>query len=113
MLMGQTPLQQLLRLPIFVQHLREHRAEDPGISIAAFVVEHYFSGNPVDDDYDRDMQLPFRAHDVVLISSTVVPNQVELPLAPPSYDQKVYPLLPEKDLQPSYPFSVFQPPRFS
>lgn len=61
MLFTQTELYQLLKLPVFVAHYLEHRQEDPTISLKSFFVIHYLSGNPVDDDYDRDMQLPFKS----------------------------------------------------
>jgi hypothetical protein len=110
-LLAQTPLQQLLRLPVLVQHFQEHRTETPGISLSSFLILHYFSGHPKDADYDRDMQLPFRAQDVVLISSTVVPEPVEIDFAPPVGEPKPYPLLHVKALLPIYPFDIFQPPR--
>ena len=111
-LLAQTPLQQLLRLPVFIAHLKEHRAEDPSISFSAFIVLHYFSGNPKDADYDRDMQLPFRAQDVVLISSTVVlPGQVEMVFVSPAYKQRTYPLFHVTETLPNHSFDIFQPPR--
>ncbi len=112
LLLAQTPLQQVLRLPVFIEHFKEHRAEDPKLSLAAFIVLHYFSGNPKDDDYDRDMQLPFRAQDLVLISSTVVlPAQVEPDFTQPVFEPFVYPLLSEEAALPRHPFDIFQPPR--
>ena len=63
MLLSQTELHQILKFPVFVQHYFEHQAEDPNITLSQFIVLHYFSGNPVDDDYARDMQLPFKSND--------------------------------------------------
>ena len=114
MLLSQTPLQQVLRLPVFIEHFQEHRALNSHISLSAFVVLHYFSGNQKDADYDRDMQLPFRASDVVLISSTVVvPALVEPDFTLPISKEEQYPLLLAKDILPTTPFPVFQPPRYS
>jgi hypothetical protein len=112
LLLAQTPLQQLLRLPVFIEHFSEHRAESPGLSLSFFIVLHYFSGNPKDDDYDRDMQLPFRAHDVVMISGTIVlPAQVEPSLSTPIFERRVYPLMSERGPLPRHRFDIFQPPR--
>jgi hypothetical protein len=47
----------------------------------------------------------------VLISSTVVPEPVEIDFAPPVGEPKPYPLLHVKALLPIYPFDIFQPPR--
>ncbi len=61
-----TPLGQLLKLPVLVEHFAEHRRENPDISVFGFVVLHYFSGNVRDADYERDMQLPFKSVDLPL-----------------------------------------------
>jgi hypothetical protein len=53
-------LGELLKLPVFFAHLSEHRQENPELTISEFLVIHYASGNPIDEDYDRDMQLPFK-----------------------------------------------------
>ena len=112
MLLAQTPLQQVLRLPILIEHYYEHRSQNGGFSLSAFLVLHYFSGNPKYADYERDMQLPFRANDVVLISSTVVPPaQLEVDFTPPVYKEKTYPLLGADDLPPRHAVAIFQPPK--
>ena len=113
MLLAQTPMQQVLRLPILIEHFREHQAENGSISLADFLILHYFSGNPKDADYDRDMQLPFRANDVVLVSSVLLPAQVEVDFAPPAYEEKNYSIFCTTDLTPLHPFDIFQPPRLS
>lgn len=99
-------------MPVLIEHFREHRALNSGLSIGKFIVLHYFSGNPKDADYDRDMQLPFRAGDVILVSSTVVlPVQLELDFTPPAYGEKTYVLLGAEHLTPRHSASVFQPPK--
>lgn len=54
-------LHQLLKIPVLISHFIEHKKEDPNISLLSFLKMHY-QANPVKDkDYDRDMQLPFKA----------------------------------------------------
>lgn len=110
-LLAQTPVQQVLKLPILIEHFKEHRA-DKDISFLEFIKLHYFSGNPKDSDYDRDQQLPFRANDVILMSSTVVlPAQI-VPAAPPLlFREKTYVLLKPTGLPSLHSFDIWQPPR--
>ena len=56
-----TELHQLLKIPILVEHFIEHRQEDYKISFIDFLKIHYHSNPVKDKDYDRDMQLPFKA----------------------------------------------------
>jgi hypothetical protein len=113
MLLSQTPLQQVLRLPVLAIHYTEHKAENNHISFAAFMVLHYFSGHTKDKDYDRDMQLPFRSKEVVLINSTVVvPELVVADFTPPAYQEKPFCPFYSASLR-SFPLpDIWQPPRF-
>lgn len=111
-LLAQSPLQQLLRLPVLLEHFREHQAIGGGISFLDFIQLHYLSGNPKDDDYDRDNQLPFRADDVVLMGSMVdVPDNFEMDLLPAEYKEVSYPLIDCTQLSPSFASGIWQPPR--
>lgn len=53
-----TELGQFLKLPFLVQHFYQHRQQE-GLSLAAFLAEHYNSEHS-DDDLQDDMQLPFK-----------------------------------------------------
>jgi hypothetical protein len=102
----------MLKLPVLVQHFKEHRAENSNITFTEFIVLHYFSGNPKDKDYNRDQQLPFRTNDVVLLTSTVVvPGQVVFDFAPPPHNEVMYSLFYIKQLTPKHSFGVWQPPK--
>jgi hypothetical protein len=54
---------QLLKLPFLIQHYKEHKTEKKEITVLAFLKMHYFNGNPIDDDYEKDMKLPFKSHE--------------------------------------------------
>lgn len=110
--MAQTQLQQLLKLPVLVEHFLEHRAETADMSFTEFIVLHYFSGNPVDDDYDRDQQLPFRSNDVVMVSGIVLmPEQLIPDFTPPVYQSEYYSLLSVSHLSSRHSDGVWQPPK--
>jgi hypothetical protein len=53
----------ILRIPLLVQHFREHRQLDPSISFLSFIQLHYVGLIEVDEDYEQDRQLPFREAD--------------------------------------------------
>jgi hypothetical protein len=81
---SQTELHQLIKIPVFWQHLQEHRAENPSISLTDFIVLHYFSGDVRDADYDRDMQLPFKSHHsetCYQLSPSLLPTITTVPAA--------------------------------
>ncbi|MCF3107619.1 hypothetical protein LL912_02390 [Niabella sp. CC-SYL272] len=60
-LVSATEVSQLLKIPILVKHFVDHRQQDPGMTLWAFLKMHY--DHPVKDaDYQTDQQLPFVTH---------------------------------------------------
>ena len=60
MLWVQTPVNQLMKLSILVEHYFEHKDKNNEISVIDFLKMHYAKGDVKDADHDRDMQLPFK-----------------------------------------------------
>lgn len=59
-LCSSTEFVELLKMPILVQHFKEHKALEPEITFNNFIFDHYWSDVPhTDNDEDRDRQLPF------------------------------------------------------
>lgn len=112
--MGQTELHQLLKLPILVEHFREHRRLDAGITLLDFLKEHYQGHTVRDNDYQRDMQLPFKTTDCVTTISIVCEEPVAYEV-----DRVMAEVNKEFNLHPEYFPSrqaldnIFQPPRFA
>jgi hypothetical protein len=65
MVLTQTELHQLFKLPILVEHFKEHQALNRDITVLYFLKEHYICHTEIDNDYQRDMQLPFKTTDFV------------------------------------------------
>jgi hypothetical protein len=108
----QTPVQQFLKLPVLIAHFGEHRAENSGISFLEYIQLHYFSGNPKDDDYQRDMQLPFRETAVILLQSAVeIPEQLSVQLEAPVYQTPVFPVQKTPMVHSGHRLAIWQPPR--
>lgn len=112
-----TPLQQLVKLPVLVQHLAEHRQKDPSLTVAEFLMEHYlFEDNDedTDTDYSRDMQLPFKS--MALLASPALLcaaplNPVQVIAAPEAvYIKKNVPLT-ENSNSAQYLSAIWQPPK--
>ncbi|MFD2247864.1 hypothetical protein [Pontibacter ruber] len=111
-----TTLQQLQKAPVLLEHYREHQAIVTDVSVMDFLVLHYLSGNVKDADYDRDMQLPFKATDFVASASTVAFMPAfypELIFTPPLLAQ-VHGIALDEDFTPSrYLSGIWQPPQTS
>jgi len=69
-LFSTTEANQLLKLPVIFQHFQEHKQENKNITFLDFLAMHYLHGSPKDEDYDRDMQLPFKTSDNIISSIT-------------------------------------------
>ena len=113
MLLSQTPLQQVLKLPVLIEHFKEHKKQTSSVSFVDFIQLHYFSGNPKDQDYDRDQQLPFRSDAVIVFdSNTEIPDHHFKIAVLPDLKEKSYPLLDITSLPDSHGFDIWQPPKF-
>lgn len=60
MLLVQTPLHQVLKVYVLVEHYFEHKSKDGKLTVGEFLAMHYAHSNVKDADHSRDMQLPFK-----------------------------------------------------
>jgi hypothetical protein len=112
-LFANTELHELVKLDAFVAHYAEHRQENKDITLIDFIVIHYFSGNIVDDDYSKDMQLPFKnvdCNNFIPSITFALPEFLDLKTCAtvksdmlPIYDQS---MLPSSHLS-----DIWQPPK--
>lgn len=76
----QTPLHEIVKLPILVSHYLEHKEQDEEMGLLAFLKIHYFD-NVVDSDFDRDMQLPFKhCSSPMFFVFTLITSKVQIEL---------------------------------
>ena len=111
-----TELHQLLKLPALIEHYFEHTAEDKDLSFWAFLHIHYAHGIVVDDDYEKDMKLPFKStNDCAAISvSTPPPSSPYTPIPQPvvvAESKKVFIKSKDLFLKSSYLSCIWQPPK--
>ena len=64
-------MHQFLRIPVLIQHFIEHRHQDPSISLLSFLSLHYIHQFEMDEDHQRDEQLPFRHADCCAVTTNL------------------------------------------
>lgn len=111
---GATEAYQLLKAPLFIKHFIIHKGEDNHLTLSGFIKIHYIDPIVVDEDFDQDMQLPFKTHDSdgCMINAISLPTQrmgISIPPATP------LPLINFFFKEANYSFdhlpNIFQPPR--
>ena len=104
----QTPLGQLFKLPLLIEHYLKHQSKD-GDSFAEFMYEHYKSSHD-DDDSAEDQQLPFKNITFHSIGHAIAPDlNATNVVIPFTADAKV--IVPDNFVQQQYLINVFRPPR--
>jgi len=111
---GATDAYQLMKLPLFVQHYLYHKAMNQSLSVKDFLQIHYNDGPLViDDDFQQDMQLPFKTTEVEfsqIIHIVIPPQSPVLLIAEGEYKSNYTNYIHQLDLQLNI-HSIFQPPR--
>ena len=74
-----TPLGQLIKLPVLIEHYHKHRLQD-GVSLLGFLKDHYASEHN-DADQPEDERLPFKTMLLQHIDFAVVPAVVKTDFA--------------------------------
>ncbi len=112
---GATDAYQLLKLPLLVEHYCKHRQESPGLSFSDFMRMHYTGKLVIDDDFQQDLQLPFKTQETecCITIATVIPAPIEIAEQPAV--QFVITHRVFNDAVPDFlsPRSIFQPPRMA
>ncbi|MEG2335528.1 MULTISPECIES: hypothetical protein [Chryseobacterium group] len=111
-LLSTTELNQLLKLPVLIEHYVEHKNLNPEMTLVSFFKMHY--DHPVKDaDYKTDRKLPFIIHSTLSLVFTLNTNfSFEIS----GSDHKYYgiqniPSLDENLYIKGYLHSIWQPPR--
>ena len=108
-LLASTEFHQILSLPLLVKHYVEHREQVADMTFLQFLVMHYKTDVPHDD---QDMKLPFKTcHHSLSAQTMAMPIQKITLTSGRVQSQKI--LLPvyHSRIRPSYLEEIFQPPR--
>ncbi|MCU0387430.1 MAG: hypothetical protein MUE71_02365 [Chitinophagaceae bacterium] len=84
-LCASTEAYQLLKLPALISHYVQHCNEESGTTLLSFFKEHYNGEMVLDDDWQQDMELPFKTCSCspVTICPTIAPDLVKLIIPEP------------------------------
>ena len=82
LVLTQTELHQVLKLPVLIVHFQEHRALNKEISLLDFFIDHYVDQIILDNDDQRDSQLPFKTTHCVNTTIVALSEPVQLDLRP-------------------------------
>lgn len=114
LLLAQTPLQEILKLPLLFSHFEEHHEKNSELNIGDFLKMHYSADAAQDSDQDKDMQLPFKKVDSHLLGS-IFACFTEKPAIQHPVNIRNSSILPREDARRLHPQldGIFQPPRVS
>ena len=104
----QTPVGQLLKMPLLIRHFVKHQ-NDEGMSVLGFVQEHYASSH-TDEDQSDDEQLPFKANLTCNLGVATVPQTISADLVLPDFFERKIILQPTYSPQ-QHLNNIFHPPR--
>lgn len=113
-LFSATELSQLVKLPTLVEHFSEHKQQNQTMSFWDFMCIHYAGKFSKDNDYEKDMKLPFKSHDTSQSFIFVASPPVAPYIAPFSVNrqQKTCCDYDEQFLTSFYLSCIWQPPKF-
>jgi hypothetical protein len=114
--LGATEAYQLLKVPFLFEHYKTHQRFSKDLSFSNFIHMHYVQAQTYDNDYQEDMQLPFKASNrtVSLLNfvTLFVPKQASIHTFYIVFS-KSYPIMDDKKHFSSHLGDIFQPPRLS
>ena len=105
---NKTPLVQLLKLPLLVEHFNKHNNREQ-VSILEFLEEHYTAGHS-DEDQSEDNTLPYKSGFTFDNGQALMDTTVGIDFSY-CYNVPAQTILPKLFLPQHQLFSVFHPPR--
>ena len=113
-LFSATETHQLLKLPVLLSHFQEHSQQEKDFSFLDFLAMHYVNGNFPDDDFEKDMELPFKSehhHMVDIPVANIIDLQYfQLNIPPPTFIESTFGSLNELAISTPHS-SIWQPPK--
>lgn len=109
-----TEAHELLKLPVVFQHYVEHKSENQSLTVFQFLKIHYGQKTVKDDDYARDMQLPFKTTGEFFGSSVTafVPLNALIVLSKPTvFSNTKWKGHQSPKLYSNYQVNIWQPPK--
>ena len=113
-LLSATELRQLLKLPVLVVHYMEHKQLNYDLTFVNYLQMHYASTTQHDEDYEKDMRLPFKTQDSNHSSNAL--DLIAKTIETPTFEVKNLDFFSYAAFKPNWDLSTFlsniwQPPR--
>ena len=110
--LNNTPLHQLCKIPVLIQHYQEHRQLDENVDLLDFLSMHYWGNDLNDNDEDRDRQLPFKEFNAGTHLGLFLPTQkFSIITAEVFYPSVLFHVLRNEYLPDPSISSLFRPPK--
>lgn len=108
-----TEFNELLKLPLLLEHFSKHNAQNKSLSFSEFLCMHYLDTHDNDGDDDSDRSLPFKSHDNCIHGSSfnlyVQTNNIHIKTTETDLQNT---LSQEKEFfYPSFSANIWQPPK--
>jgi hypothetical protein len=106
-----TELHQLVRLPVFIAHFKEHKSLNGSLNLLDFIALHYFDSEHTNDQDHQE--LPFNSNDCVAValSLVVLPDNSSEPPVNLVGSIEAPILYSDLSFASRIHFSIWQPPR--
>lgn len=106
-----TELHQLVRLPVLIEHFKEHKNLNGSLGLLDFIVLHYVNSEHANAEDQHE--LPFNSNDciAVALSLVILPDISSEPPANAVSDIQAPMLYPDLVFASCIHFSIWQPPR--
>ena len=112
--MSTTELHQLMKLPFMVEHYFEHKNKNNSLTFFEFLIRHYSNVTVLDEDYSKDMKLPFKSNqgctDITIKAPVANPFNTVL-LKPINIGSKTFTLYNDMFLPSFFLPNIWQPPK--
>lgn len=111
-LLGATELNQLLKMPLLIEHYMEHKLDNGNLSLLSFMYMHYVGDDGDATDEQKDQNLPFKsAHFQMQNTVVFFVFKYEIPKIFVSNNRSVWPVMQSNSLSTIALGSLFRPPR--
>jgi len=106
-----TELHQLVRLPVFIEHFKEHKSLNGSLGLLDFIALHYFESEHTENESHQE--LPFNSNDCVTValSLVILPDISSEPPAKMMRAIQAPILYSDLAFASRIHFSIWQPPR--
>jgi hypothetical protein len=109
-----TETRQVLKVPNLIEHYFFYKQHYANPTVFEFIKIHYLDKQEKDEDYDQDMQLPFKTHNFSIASVNLIfpPKEVKF-----DFEHSVLPINEQhnfvyaESFYPSVFLKIWQPPK--